>query len=98
MWRGYTGEWQSTPLDIYKRQETSADLLPFKKSTCGHKKNPRFDSIFYNNAPVLKSTFACPRLKNDFPSFLSSLYVRTTNITLAEKVYFPLLFLFKTPA
>jgi hypothetical protein len=42
--------------------------------------NPRFDSIFYNNAPVLKRTFACPRLKNDFPSFLSSLYVRTTNI------------------
>ena len=42
--------------------------------------NPRFYSIFYNNAPVLKRTFACPRLKNDFPSFLSSLYVRTTNI------------------
>ena len=42
--------------------------------------NPRFDSIFYNNAPVLKRTFACPRLKNDLPSFLSSLYVRTTNI------------------
>ena len=42
--------------------------------------NPRFDSIFYNNAPVLKRTFACSRLKNDFPSFLSSLYVRTTNI------------------
>ena len=44
------------------------------------KRNPRFDSIFYNNAPVLKKTFACPRLTNDFPSFLSSLYVRTTNI------------------
>ena len=29
---------------------------------------------------VLKRTFACPRLKNDFPSFLSSSYVRTTNI------------------
>jgi hypothetical protein len=42
--------------------------------------NPRFDSIFYNNAPVLKKTFACPRLNNYFPSFLSSLYVRTTNI------------------
>jgi hypothetical protein len=42
--------------------------------------NPRFDSIFYNNAPVLKRTFACPPLKNDFPSFLTSLYVRTTNI------------------
>jgi hypothetical protein len=42
--------------------------------------NLRFDSIFYNNAPVLKRIFACPRLKNDFPSFLSSLYVRTTNI------------------
>ena len=42
--------------------------------------NPRFDSIINNNAPVLKRTFACPRLKNDFPSFLSSLYVRTTNI------------------
>jgi hypothetical protein len=42
--------------------------------------NPRFDSIFYNNASVLKKTFACPRLKNEFPSFLSSLYVRTTNI------------------
>ena len=27
-----------------------------------------------------KRTFACLRLKNDFPSFLSSLYVRTTNI------------------
>ena len=36
--------------------------------------NPRLDSIFYNNAPVLKRTFACPHLKNDFPSFLSSLY------------------------
>jgi hypothetical protein len=79
---------------------------------------------FHNNASVLKRTFACPRLKHDFPSFLFSLYVRTTNIywrnsslfstthptslhscpfwclynTLAEKVYFPLLFLFKTPA
>jgi hypothetical protein len=42
--------------------------------------NPQFGSIFYNNAPVLKRTFACPRLKNDFPSFLSSLYIRTTNI------------------
>jgi hypothetical protein len=42
--------------------------------------NPRFDSIFHNNAPVLKRTFACPRLKHDFPSFLSSLYVQTTNI------------------
>jgi hypothetical protein len=39
------------------------------KGGCG--RNPRFDSIFYNNAPVLKRTFACPRLKNDFPSFLS---------------------------
>ena len=44
------------------------------------KRNPRFDSIFYNKAPVLKRTFACPRLKNDFLSFLSSSYVRTTNI------------------
>jgi hypothetical protein len=25
--------------------------------------NPRFDSIFYNNAPVFKRTSACPRLK-----------------------------------
>jgi hypothetical protein len=46
MWRDCTDEWQSTPLDIYKRQETSADLLPFKKSTCGHKKyhNKNIDS------------------------------------------------------
>ena len=42
--------------------------------------NPRFDSIFYNIAPVFKRTSTCPRLKNDFPSFWSSLYVRTTNI------------------
>ena len=42
--------------------------------------NPRFDSIFCNNTPVFKRTVACPRLKNDFPSFRSSLYVRTTNI------------------
>jgi hypothetical protein len=43
-------------------------------------RNPRFDSIFCNNTPVFKRTVACPRLKNDFPSFRSSLYVRTTNI------------------
>ena len=42
--------------------------------------NPRFDSIFYNNAPVFQKTFARPGLKNDFPSFRSSLYVRTANI------------------
>jgi hypothetical protein len=48
--------------------------LPFNRPL------PRFDSIFYNNAPVLKRNFACPCLKNDFPSFLSSLYVRTTII------------------
>ena len=58
-------------LYIHKRYETIVKI---------QRGNPRFDSIFYNNAPVLKRTFACPRLKNDFPSFLSSLYVRTTNI------------------
>jgi hypothetical protein len=41
------------------------------------RENLRFDSIFYNNAPVFKRTFACPRLKNYFPSFQSSLYIRT---------------------
>ena len=36
--------------------------------------------IHSDNVPVLKRTFACPRFINDFRSFLSSLYVRTTNI------------------
>ena len=50
--------------------------------------NPRFDSIFYNNAPVFKTTFACPLLKNNFPSFRSSLYVRTTNIYWRNSILF----------
>jgi hypothetical protein len=36
--------------------------------------------IFYNNAPVLKKDLRLSSSQNDFPSFLSSLYVRTTNI------------------
>ena len=51
--------WKEYCLEHGKGFSCSMQVIQYETIVKIQRGNPRFDSIFYNNAPVLKRTFAC---------------------------------------